>query len=269
MRDLPGIVAGLVMLAACPSGATHAEPLVEELACADYQEVSRPEGVYSNNVWNKQAARGADWRQCVVRRGGEDGQIGWQWSWPERPRAVFGYPQIRIGTSPWVPQSPAGTALPKPLAALEALKVSHTLSGGSTGDFNVAASLWLGDDEIPGKDAIRAEIMIWTYTTPGQFRPAGKKVGKVVSDGREWQVWLDRHWGDVSQAHDNQWTYLVFKATDPAMSADTDVLSLLRYAEEVEYIEPDWIVYDLELGMEVMGGEGAVFLDDFEVTVAP
>ena len=263
------LVVACLALAACSGSAVDADPPVEEVACADYAIVERPEGAYTNNVWNKQAAGEAAWRQCIIAEAAGDERMGWQWSWPENRRAVFGYPQIRTGTSPWTPDQAIGTTLPRRLDALEQLQVRHRLSGEATSEFNVATSLWLGDGLPPQKEAIRAEIMIWTYSTEGHFAPAGRRVDRIQAGGREWEVWLDEHWGDVSKANDNKWIYLVFRATDPALSADTDILSLLRSAESEGYIDRDWTVYDVELGMEVMGGTGTMFLDAFEVQVGP
>lgn len=240
-------------------------PPTTDVECGDFASQVADAGVVYNNVWNKAAAEGYSSEQCIIQEARQGGRLGWRWSWPREKRAVFGQPQIKIGASPWDPEPKFGTTLPMRVNAIRTLRVNHSLAIASEGDFNIVTTSWLGEGKQPGREAIRAEVMIWTYATPGQFPPAGQLRETTEIAGDTWDVWTDSEWKDVSGANENQWAYLAYRRKQNGFQADVDVAALLAHATTRGYISADWFVYDLELGMEVMGGEGRALIDAFEV----
>ena len=90
------------------------------LTCRDYATVITEHGVLTNNVWNKQAAGNKKWSQCIEKKTEGDSTIyGWSWSWPKGKRAIYGYPQIKVGASPWAPEPKFDDRFPMALAQLE------------------------------------------------------------------------------------------------------------------------------------------------------
>ncbi|MCI4643758.1 MAG: hypothetical protein MRY64_03130 [Hyphomonadaceae bacterium] len=242
-------------------------PGADILDCEDYASVPTETGILYNNVWNKHAAGDQPFRQCLIQETGGQLRMGWLWDWPSRPRAVFGQPQIKIGASPWAPEPAFGTDLPAQLSRLNTLNLRHRVSIYSDGNYNLVTTLWLGDGPVPTQNAIRAEVMIWTLATPGQFNPGGRRIGQVESGGETWQVWLEPEWTDPSGIHDTRWTYLAFQREATSPEAEIDVHALLQHGIRQGYLSEDWYAYDLELGMEVMGGQGRAFVDHFEIEI--
>ncbi|MBB4660301.1 GH12 family glycosyl hydrolase domain-containing protein [Parvularcula dongshanensis] len=229
----------------------------------------RAEHVYYNNVWNAQAA-GGDWQQCIVEKPGRYGPIyGWSWRWPERGTTIYAYPQVKTGSSPWDPLPRGGTDLPARVEALGSLVVSHALTVEGSAEHNVATTLWLTDTddigEVQNPATIVAEVMFWTYATPGHVQPAGRRVGMIEERGQRWSVWLREDWQDQSGQNENEWTYLAFVAEQASLTARFDPLTLLRRAN-IPTLDLDRLaVADVELGTEILRGEGTVWVEAFSV----
>ena len=246
------------------------KPTTSSLGCEDYQTHAIDQGVLYNNVWNKQADTTGQGIQCLESRE-SDGvtEFGWSWHWPKTQRAVFGYPQIKLGTSPWAPL-PAGDArFPVQISQLNKLRLAFAVDTNSDGDFNLATSLWLLREPLTSDKAepekIAAEVMLWTYATQGQFSPAGKKLGEFQLENQAWELWADGDWRDVSGANANHWVYIVFKAKQNALVADVNLLALLQQAVAKKLIAADFYVADIELGNEVMGGSGISWVKSFQL----
>ncbi|WP_226648665.1 hypothetical protein [Microbulbifer variabilis] len=103
------LMIAFVFLVACERGISEMDVWVKPnsitITCENYSTISTDQGVLTNNVWNKDAARGDDWNQCLEKRlvDGEY-QYGWSWSWPSGRKVIYSQPQIKIGSSPWMPE---------------------------------------------------------------------------------------------------------------------------------------------------------------------
>jgi len=273
---------GIGVLSGCSQSELEPISISEHqlVSCGDYATQSMDLGLLVNNVWNKHAAAKApegSTRQCIVKQQrGNKHVYGWLWSWPTSPRAVFAQPQIKLGASPWDPRVSFGEDFPIQVKKVESATLSHHLNIVSNGNYNVATTMWLTDVPIDSsselsldqrKQAIAAEFMVWTYYTPGQFKPGGKKLGTAIIGGLEWEYWYTEHWGDVSKRNENSWRYLTFRLTKPSLDVDIDLSALLDYAREQQGLEKDWYIGDLELGTEVMGGEGFATLERFDFSL--
>ena len=240
----------------------------QEITCDDYATHVIANGVLYNNVWNKRAADNAGYRQCLVMHGdGQSIRYGWSWDWPVSSRHIFAQPQIKIGSSPWDPNPKFGDDLPLRVSEISEMKLAHDLDVISNGNFNIAATMWLTHQEIPNRDSIAAELMIWTYYTPGQLRPGGSKVDTFMIDGLEWQLWEQLEWGDKSGVNQQQWRHTAFRLAEPKLKVEFDAHALIVKAVERGSIDSMWYVADLELGTELMGGQGLAWVDQFDVQI--
>jgi len=265
---LIGIV--LLCFSACqpPTLESIVLPDHEEITCEDYAAHVISGGVLYNNVWNKHAAANAKSRQCLVKRyDGQETQYGWSWRWPESPRTVFAQPQIKIGSSPWDPEPKFGDDLPLRVSELRGLTVAHELDVTSNGNFNIATTMWLTHQSDLSRDSIVAELMIWTYFTPGQFKPGGRKVETFLLNGVEWELWEQLNWSDKSGLNQQEWRHIAFRLATPSSKVEFDVHSLIQRAIDRKSIEPQWYIADLELGTELMGGQGLAWLKQFDVRI--
>ena len=269
-------------LSAC--SATDHEPISmpehQVISCEDYATETTNLGLLVNNVWNKHAAANQateNTRQCIVKQQRDMGFVyGWLWDWPRSPRAVFAQPQLKLGASPWDPTRSFGNDFPIPVAEVKSAGLSHRLSVISNGNYNVATTMWFTDTPIDSRSelsldqrrqAIVAELMIWTYYTADQFKPGGKKLYTATIGGLEWEYWYKEQWDDASKRNDNSWRYITFRLTNPSLDVNIDLDELLDFARQHDAIDKRWYIGDLELGTEVMGGQGFASLEHFEFSL--
>jgi hypothetical protein len=260
----------LVLGSALHSIQSQANERVSVISCNEYYGEATPIGTVFNNVWNKQAAANLPWSQCLLKREfGNAVQWGWRWNWPMHNSFVYAQPQIKVGLSPWDPRPQADTRLPRRISALQRFSMAYDIDSHSTGNFNTATTLWLTKDRVvenqPNPTTITAELMIWHYFTPNQSRPGGKRTDTIETGGKRWEVWLETQWKDVSGHNKNQWTYLTFRATQPAHNGSVDILSLIQYSVAKGYISKEHFVSNLDFGNELMGGVGETWIKQFQV----
>jgi hypothetical protein len=165
-------------------------------------------------------------------RKGDSTIYGWSWSWPNVKRAVYGYPQIKVGSSPWAPEPKFDDRFPLPISRLEKLNVSFDVEINSSGNYNLATTMWLVSKPNPGlqpnQSIIAAEVMFWSFATAGQYDPAGRKYGEVMVAGETWEVWYDKNWSDPSGVNKSQWVHISFKAKNQAMPLNFFVMLFMR-----------------------------------------
>ena len=260
----------LILTACTPPASTWIKPETQTLACQRYSVVELEGHALFNNVWNLDAAKDFPWKQCLEQKLDTTEPVyGWSWHWPAKGRDIFAYPQVKVGTSPWTPNTKKDPRFPVLIKDINSLQVSHELEATVQGEFNVATSMWLtntseiGDKQNSG--IIVAELMIWTYATENHMTPAGKKVGYVEEGGNKWSVWLHEDWADVSGQHENKWVYLTFKAEHSNLRASFDVRHLLKTPLIAHLNMQDMYIADIEVGTEIMSGDGLVWVKDFNV----
>lgn len=241
--------------------------------CEGYARHETAYGDLQNNVWNAQAAEGFDWTQCLSMRTlkGKT-QYGWYWQWPEDGDKVYAQPQITLGNSPWLDHNVVKPNYPIALNNLDNLHIDYDINISTEGELNLASTLWLTrSNTIQTKidrSSIAVEMMIWTYASDDFYdSPAGENVAEITLNGIEWEVWLNKNWHDTSSQNDNTWTYLAFRAVEPALDTKFNAAAMLRYAIEQKYIQPNLFIADIQLGTEVMSGTGQVWLNRYQVDV--
>lgn len=264
------------LISSCSSDLTDGEvwikPDSQTLGCEDYLSLNTPLGMLTNNVWNKNAAGEFGWTQCLETRvEGDTTRYGWSWHWPAHRKVIYAYPQIKLGTSPWAPEPSADPRFPIKIADIKNLIIAYDVEMSTNGQHNLATSMWITNSaEVPANPApesIVAELMIWTYSTPRHFDPAGRKVGKLIADGVEWEVWVDTNWGDVSGANPNKWTYITYRARKSALAMEYDAGKIIAHALAENFLTPELYIADVELGNEIMSGSGITWIRSFSVNL--
>ncbi len=124
------------------------------------------------------------------------------------------------------------------ISELTKLSISHDVYIDTNGQHNLATSMWLIDSPNKKKQltksSIMAEVMIWTYSTPKHFNPAGKLYGTFERANKNWEVWVDKNWRDLSGENDNKWTYITFRSTNSNLKSSFNALELIQYAFNVD-----------------------------------
>ncbi len=271
ITNIVSLLATLCMLFSCEKN-TWVKPNSYSLGCTDYLSIKSPHGTLYNNVWNKNAANDTPWSQCLEKKLNDDVDVyGWSWDWPFSDDVIYAYPQIKIGNSPWDPKPIEDNRFPLRISELNKLNVSHDVHIDTNGQHNLATSMWLINAPKKGekldKSSIKAELMIWTYSTPKHFNPAGKKLDTFISGNKEWEVWVDKNWGDLSGENDNKWTYITFRATHSNLESNFNALELIHYAIDRDIINQEWSISDIELGTEIMNGAGIAWVNSFNIDV--
>ncbi len=268
------ILASCLFFSACNEKVTDEsvwkKPDTKTINCGDFTSEETPDGTLYNNVWNKHAAQGFQWRQCLEKSLTAD-LFGWSWEWPTDSNAIFAYPQVKVGISPWDPRSPANSGFPLNGTDVRSLIIEHELEVQGNSEHNVATSIWLTNThEIgnkPNPSIIIAELMIWNFATPNHMNPGGTHIGNVEVENQSWEVWVDKNWGDVSGENSNKWVYITFRATTNNLKAKFDVIKFTNYAVEQKILPKDFYIADIELGTEIKSGSGLVWVKQFDVSV--
>ena len=271
------MMAASVLLSVCaPSGPDHAEwagAQADTITCEPWAKVTQGPVIHVNNVWNEQAAGDFDWSQCIVTDPAAPARHGFTWRWPPLGQDIYAQPQARIGVSPWDPLPKLDDRFPVRIGTLQAMTVAANVAYDGPSELNVVSTLWLTDTDDLGDEAqpesIVAEVMVWLDATDGHMSPAGRKVGTVEQGRMRWDIWLDEDWHDVSGVNDNRWIYIALVAQAGSPSAHFDPVALLR-SEPLAHLQLDRaFIADVELGSEIMRGEGVLWIDRFDVAFVP
>lgn len=248
------------------------EPAHTVTGCTDYYKVVSHQKIFYNNVWNKNAAGNFPWQQCIVSspEGGAS-QYGWKWSWPDKGKDIFGYPQVRYGVSPWDPVPKIDSRFPLHIETLEKLGVSFELELSAVGEHNVATSFWVIDHselgDVPQKESIYAEVMVWNFYTDQHISPAGQKITEVSVDDAKWSVWFESSWRDQSGVNENTWSYVTFRAENTCLNCQFDLIALFNALPTGMLDLKHKYLANVELGTEIMRGKGLVWVKKFDLDI--
>lgn len=275
-------LAALIVLAlsACGGGGTpgdatpsqQPQSITTEIDCAANASVNTPLGRLHNNAWNQQAAGNQRWRQCLLRQDtGEQRLYGWSWQWPADTKQVLAYPGLTVGAKPWEPGPGNDARFPRALAATQKLLLAYDLETTSTGDNNLAASMWLINTPTvanpPDEAAITTEVMVWTRTDGADWSAGDTPVAEVSIDDQRWQVFAQRNWGDASGGSSHRWTLVSYLAMSASNRASIDLRKILADAQARGLVSGNDYIANVELGNEVANGTGTTWVKAFSVTI--
>jgi hypothetical protein len=268
-RWLPvaGVVAGLAGTAGCAAPrpqVAHDEGVVLAESQERFAHLAVPPGcVLENNTWNEGAASGARFQR--IYRSERDGKpaFGWEWRWTSIG-AVVAYPEIICGAKPWGPADTGATGFPFQVRG-RTLTVDFDVLQDVTGTYNLAFSLWAVSSLPARQQTITHEIMI--HAKPFPMPPPGRNIRPLTADGITWDVYVKEGHGDDSGKAANKWTYVAFAAREPVLRGPLHVDAFLAHLVQNGVLPPDAWIADLELGNEVMSGQGWVRVTGFGFTV--
>lgn len=224
------------------------EPQYEpgDLRCEDWFMFQTGEYVYRNNVWNKQDT--TDYEQCLQTRVvGDALQVGWTWRWEHEEGRAKAYPEVAFG---WVSE------MPRRIADLNELTVDYALEVDATGVYNVAFDAWIRTEPKATDENADVELMIWVGD--GGMVPAGASNGSISVGGNTFDLYVDDF---------PEWKYVAFQAREDDLVGSIDLVPFLEHLIDLGLVSGSQFLTSLHLGNEVVAGEGAAWMQAFEVTV--
>lgn len=223
-----------------------------------------PGCVLENNVWNDGAARGKRFQR--VYEANREGRpvFGWEWRWVSNG-AVVAYPEVICGAKPWGPEPTSAAGFPFQVQSSRDATVDFDVQMDATGTYNLAFSMWAVSALPARKETITHEIML--HAKPFPFPPPGHRIEPLTVDGVTWDVYVKERHGDDSGHETNKWTYVAFAAREWVLRGPLHLTPFLAHLVEHRVLPRDAWIASLELGNEVVSGEGWVRVDGFGFTV--
>lgn len=242
----------------------HDEGAVQVQSQERFAHLAVPPGcVLENNVWNDGAARGARFQRVYGAEREGKPVFGWEWRWASNGMVVA-YPEVICGAKPWGPAHTGAAGFPFQ-ARGRTLTVDFDVLQDVTGTYNLAFSLWAVSALPPRQQTITHEIML--HAKPFPFPPPGRSLKPLTVDGTTWDLYVKEGHGDDSGQAANKWTYVAFAAREPVLRGPLQVDLFLAHLIQLGVLPPDAWIASLELGNEVVSGEGWVRVSGFGFTV--
>ena len=250
----------LIVFLASSCNVTTGETSIAGKYCDDWATKDANGYRFSNNVWGKDTYQnGTDYTACITVTDDYPAGTVIEWSWPSYRGGVRSYQEIYIGRKPWDTTGTNNSPFPIQINNLKEFKVEFDLerSYSSTG-FNVALETWLASDPDGGQSAITDEVMIWLHegSEPSPSGGNGNSANLALTPSHE--VWRN--------ASHSGWDYsaVVFEAD--YLSGTVDMKLILDEWKWLGWVSGEEYILDLELGAEVVLGEGSLTINKFIVT---
>lgn len=273
-RNVPPAAAMLLATAFC-GGCQQSAPAapaqgVRTLGCDDAYSIDTPLGRIANNAWNRPAAGEYPFEQCILVRDASGGaEYGWSWDAPPAGDTLVSFPQVVLGWKPWNGGTSSHSGLPVRIADLASLRLTYTLETRATGKYNQATTLWVtrtgAVGEAPDPADIAADVMIWSDGFA--FDPFGMRVGHVNIDGADFDIWFAPDLGDPS-GDGPRWNYVAYRHTEKRRIVALDLKKILEHAAAAGFISVDHYVSNVEVGNEVMSGDGETWIKAISLEIA-
>jgi hypothetical protein len=223
--------------------------------CADWAEITIDEYIVQNNVWNKQGI--TEYEQCIYKEDpAENFPFGWHWIWPQPPGGVKAYPEIIFGHKPWSATSTTAH-LPIQISSITDITVSYNITQTAEGSYNLAFDIWLNDTNPPTAESITREIMIWLDRE--MMVPAGDCLAADVDINDELYDFYKDDFPD--------WTYIAFVKQTAEFSGNTRIDLFFDYLVTNSHISDAEYCSSIEIGNEVVYGEGSTEFIDYFIEV--
>ena len=239
------------------------EPLpVPETYCADYEELTSPGFIYSNNVWGKGGI--TDYEQCLLKRVFRgDTQYGWRWRWPYGSgHNVKAYPEVIYGHKPvGIRRSSSTTSdLPRRISSISELRADYEVEMTATGIYNLAFEMWVTSGDPPTPENITHEILIEVdRDRTFEPQPSDFQVGQVEIDGMTYDLYVN--------PESPLGKFIVFTSHADQLGGTLDFRKFLDYLVDHSHVPADHYVTSVELGNEVIEGAGETWLKSYRITV--
>lgn len=180
------------------------------------------------------------------------------WSFPKNTApwpVIRAYPDLLFGAAPKGNSIDTTHTFPIKVSDIVDLDAAVDVSyRGDARGYNVSLDFYLTSVPNGGKDTITNEVMIWLHQ--GDFPPYGERVGAFEDGDFAASVWKDPKSG-----------YTVIAANDDWERGSIDLAKMLDKLVELGVISPDSYFSSIQLGSEVVEGQGSLTINKFELNV--
>jgi hypothetical protein len=214
-----------------------------------------------NNVWNKNAAIGP-YNQEIFLKEGDDGNQIFGWKWSGKGKSVLAYPEVNIGAKPWDPPNGLKSDFPFAVGKKD-IVVDFDVALKASGRYNMSFELWIVKALPPTQATISKEIMIWNHNSG--MTPQGLYTDTIEVDGVKYDAFMRLVHGDESGANSNQWSYMAFVAKTSVLKGSLPLKPFIDYLVKQGALNKKDYIANLELGNEVIEGEGVAEIRRFNV----
>ena len=129
----------------------------------------------------------------------------------------------------------------------------------SSNGYNIALETWLVNDPDGGQSSITNEVMIWLHKGSDPSPAGGNcKSANLLLSGPSHQVWRNEN--------HNSWDYTAVVYDKDYLTGTIDVKLVLDEWKRLDWVSGEEYILDLELGAEVVFGEGSFTIKNFIVT---
>ncbi|MEE9352026.1 MAG: hypothetical protein V3U78_07165 [Thiotrichaceae bacterium] len=230
--------------------------------CEPWAEYQSGEYLLTNNIWG---FTGDDpYKQCIAISHTESGQplYSWDWQWQGQQGNVLAYPSILYGHKPWNETSTT-SKLPIRLDHLKRLKVAYYVKQTASGSHNVLLESWISSTKKPTPSTRVAELAIHLSQQNWPGMP-GKLIRSVVIGGEPYDFYIEPQM--TVPRDDSQWVYLGFVYTGQKPTVGSvDIAKFISYLLNNGYLATKTYLSSVELGSELISGEGKTQVEAFSV----
>jgi hypothetical protein len=206
-----------------------------------------------NNQWGKQKSNNINTYQHITED--NDNSITITYRWSGNPELIKSFPSICAG---WHFGNPGGwlskknyNKLPSKLNLNNDYNVAVSAFHENKGDLpelmNLTWDIWLAD--IINPDIPDAEIMVWPWKI--NQLPIGNFLSNISFWGYEWEVYLGK-----SSYNDKNWPVVSFVCKTPTLIINGNLKDFIGYCVNKNFFELDYFILGIELGTEILSGEG-------------
>ena len=255
------ILVSLIVFLVISCNKTTVDSSIAGKYCEDWATKDANGFRFSNNVWGKGTYQnGIDYTACISITDEYPAGTVIEWSWPLKRVGVRSYQEIYVGRKPWDTNGTDNSPFPIQINDLKEFKIEFDLERSySSNGFNIALEAWLANDPNGGQSAITDELMIWLHegSEPSPSGGNGNSANLVLS-GPSHTVWRN--------ANHSGWDYTAVVYDTDYLSGTVDMKIVLDEWKRLGWVSGEEYILVLELGAEVVLGEGSLTIKKFTVT---
>ncbi|QAY78894.1 M10 family metallopeptidase C-terminal domain-containing protein [Sphingosinicella sp. BN140058] len=211
------------------------------------------------NAWNPGTLKyGTDFSiDAIYNKNDMTGGTTFNWSFPyvtEVAAPIRAYPNIMFGIGPHGEQvNPTDTShlFPVKVGSLASLTATLDVSlKGNVGGYNVSYDIWFTTEPDGSEPTITNEVMIWVHQ--GDVKPFGTAVGTYQDGAFTATIYRDGH-------------YTALVADQDMLSGTIDITKVIAYLQTLGILSAEEYLACINLGAEVISGNGSLTINDFEL----
>lgn len=220
----------------------------------------------SNNTWGVGSLQnGTDYWQTIEYTPGTINGTRFAWEQHENWQGnVRAFPQVIYGAKPW--DKGRINDVTMRLDQMQNLDMTVDLRVERySGVGNVALDLWLTDKAGGGPATVTTEVMLWL--DDDSMQPSGNKVGRMVVQGIGADIFVHENLQNDS-ASGISWRYVAVKLDVEYLIGTIDIDGFLRQLVSLGWLSADDWISGMELGAEVVSGNGALNINQLSAHAA-